>query len=352
MSQSTAHKLTTTRTRVATPRLGKNLLLDAQHNIKDTFLVPSLKFFYSLFAFSLTKLPDNNTLTLCFTNCFVSFLICEKYRSIPVHFHHAKTSMSAFLRFIVRLCCDPEKEEEDEQFRRQRGSLVIESSSSPVVVVESTPMSRSGIMTMVSSSAASGGTYQPILPVETTPQQQQLNPHEHHHHDNDDNENDDGEDCCCQGKYSSSPNSNDHGLHEFFRKIRERWRRYDSMESFRPISSSSSAKENLKAGLSPLRTASSYDASSDIPTISLDEVVLPGSELQQQMARAMSLNLEKQDDECVICMEGFDPTNPRMPTQCGCGRNKTYFHLPCLYQWIEQSEDCPSCRQKLRWEEF
>ena len=257
--------------------------------------------------------------------------------------------MSTFLRFVARLCCDPDDEEENEQFRRQRGSLVGEP-----VVVESTLMSRPSGMTAASTS--NGGTqhnYQPILAAAASSSLHSNNNHPNEHRDEEENEGDgDGEDCCCRGK-SFSSQQNDHGLHDFFRKIRERWRRYDSMETFRPIAAAqASAKANYKAGLSPLRTASTFDGSSDIPTISLDEVVMPGSELQKQMARAMSDCLEKLDDECVICMEGFDPTNPRMPTQCGCGRNKTYFHLPCLYQWIEQSEECPSCRQKLRWEEF
>ena len=89
-----------------------------------------------------------------------------------------------------------------------------------------------------------------------------------------------------------------------------------------------------------------------IPAISLDEVVLPGSALQKEMSAAVAQTLDEQGDECVICLEGFDPTNPQMPTLCGCGENKTYFHLPCLYQWADQDLNCPSCRQRLRWEEF
>lgn len=106
---------------------------------------------------------------------------------------------------------------------------------------------------------------------------------------------------------------------------------------------------------SPLQEATTfqYISDSEIPVaIALDEVVLPGSKIQKEMALKMAAGLEKHGDECVICMEGFDPTNPRMPTLCGCGKNKTYFHLPCLYQWIEQDVNCPSCRKRLEWEEF
>ena len=88
---------------------------------------------------------------------------------------------------------------------------------------------------------------------------------------------------------------------------------------------------------SPLRLAHSFNDKDSIPTISLDEFVMPGSELQQAMSASLKANmtLEDMDDECVICMEGFTDDNPRMPTLCGCGENNTYFHLPCLLVWID-----------------
>lgn len=121
-----------------------------------------------------------------------------------------------------------------------------------------------------------------------------------------------------------------------------------------------------------LRKASTFnddDRGQGLLSIPYEEIVMPGSELQKKMAQIMLMKLKGDDDddsqatemtigdECVICMEGFDDTNPRMPTLCGCGENKTFFHLPCLYQWIQQqgsndNGNCPSCRESLRWEEF
>lgn len=106
---------------------------------------------------------------------------------------------------------------------------------------------------------------------------------------------------------------------------------------------------------SPLREAKTYHSMDDIPSILLEEVVLPGSPLQKQMSMRLQdkgIGSESNEDECIICLEAFDDTNPRMPTTCGCGENKTYFHLPCLYQWVERSKDCPSCRKKLDWIEL
>ena len=99
----------------------------------------------------------------------------------------------------------------------------------------------------------------------------------------------------------------------------------------------------------------------EIPAIPNKSFIMPGSDLQRKMAQAVLSNIEKNknihsvdhgEDECVICLDPFSYENPRMPTICGCGQNKTYFHLPCLYQWIEKDRNCPTCRDTLRWEEY
>jgi hypothetical protein len=250
--------------------------------------------------------------------------------------------MAAWIECVARFCCD--SDDDDDEFSPGRRRL-----SHPRTAV-------------VAPSAMARGTYQ-VAPR-----------HEDGFRD-DDNANDDvrtTDDCCHPRDNNNNnnmecrPGDDPHGLHEFFQKLRARWRKYDSMATTprqRPRSDTLATTDSsvflasdhqtnkLHCHL-PLRTACAFDASREIPTIQPKEVVLPGSALQQQMARSMSLRLEGHGEECVICMDGFEPTNPRMPTTCGCGQNKTYFHLPCLYQWMEQSEECPSCRQALRWEEF
>ena len=170
------------------------------------------------------------------------------------------------------------------------------------------------------------------------------------------------EDGCCLPGSDVEESAHATGIREVFQRLRLRWRLHDPLavvpdgeineSEIDPRDPFAIMKTPEKSSSPPLRQAASFDSSKEIPTIGAAEVVLPGSNLQREMAQVMSRSLERQDDECVICMEGFDASNPRMPTLCGCGQNKTYFHLPCLYQWIEQCRDCPSCRQKLRWEEF
>jgi hypothetical protein len=226
------------------------------------------------------------------------------------------------------------------------------------------------------------------------------------HSYSDDEEYDDNDDDCCQ-PHPSNDNEQS-SLHSLWRNLRNSLRTYDSLERvprrppqdqhdrdhdtaavaalaalgppppplmasfggmFRRANSNSAAvgtskpksledDEHLlsssKPTSSPLRTAVSFSEQSKTPVINPEEVVLPGSALQKLMAAHMAESMEGEiGDECVICMETFDATNPRMPTLCGCGENKTYFHLPCLFEWVEKKGAyCPSCRKRLRWEEF
>lgn len=126
------------------------------------------------------------------------------------------------------------------------------------------------------------------------------------------------------------------------------------LQGFDKSDVNSHSKES-RSIISPLLTATVYKSMNDIPSIALEQVVLPGSPLQHQMSIRMKnkgILSESTEDECVICMEPFHDSNPRIPTKCGCGDNMTYFHLPCLYQWAEQCVQCPTCREELIWKEL
>ena len=270
--------------------------------------------------------------------------------------------MGTLLRCLLRTCFgDPEEGPEDYDDHH-----------------DSTPAAQVAAPVSASSSLSRGS----LVAYQSAPRS---DPDEREADDDEDDQHDDDDTCCHQGRNNSSNDSNASGsssqysgLQEFWSKLRERIATFETVASssddgqetsilatgannysiFRrsrkpkPIPQNNN-NSHVDVSKQPfLKTASTFDASSDVPTISPEEIVMPGSKLQAQMALAAAKSLEAMGDECVICMEGFDPTNPRMPTLCGCGQNKTYFHLPCLYQWIEQSRDCPSCRKKLRWEEF
>jgi len=130
----------------------------------------------------------------------------------------------------------------------------------------------------------------------------------------------------------------------------------DSVHSLRtPSTDEDKKRPSKKEALLKEACSFQFDAQKEVLSIQSSEFVMPGSDMQKRMALAMSKQHfagDGAEDECVICMDTFSYENPRMPTLCGCGENNTYFHLPCLYQWIEQNQNCPSCRKRLRWEEF
>jgi hypothetical protein len=110
--------------------------------------------------------------------------------------------------------------------------------------------------------------------------------------------------------------------------------------------------------------------------------ILPGSELQKaialslqvlnfhnQLVRSLSLSVSRHlcfhstqaqglgitpvEPECVICLETFSRSNPRLPTLCNCGVGRVNFHHSCLLEWIVQHGEstCPSCDTTLYYEE-
>jgi Ring finger domain len=287
--------------------------------------------------------------------------------------------MASLLRCFCRVCCDEYSDSEDEQESSLRHQDDHDDDNMPIA-------SRSSLLQREAANNQETPFSSPLSTEQRSPPSQ---PRFHHDSARVDNPSDDHRQnhhhrsplhipahrhahntressCCCRDSrrgYCEFPSRhNAPNIHDFFRHFSDRWRLYDVLERTDNHASDDSSTDSHsspcnipsppKSIHSPLKPARSFDASQGTLTIGLEEVVLPGSDLQKEMARTMSLTLEKYGDECVICMEGFTPDNPRMPTLCGCGENKTYFHLPCLYQWVDQSPDCPSCRQKLQWEEY
>lgn len=91
-----------------------------------------------------------------------------------------------------------------------------------------------------------------------------------------------------------------------------------------------------------------------------ENFVEPGSELQAAIAMSMKPLEDDGEDgsneiddlvECVVCMDEFTKENPSVRTLCGCGENKSLFHLGCLYEWLDRQPNCPTCRQEIFFEE-
>ncbi|XWS34218.1 hypothetical protein CRYUN_Cryun21dG0021600 [Craigia yunnanensis] len=47
---------------------------------------------------------------------------------------------------------------------------------------------------------------------------------------------------------------------------------------------------------------------------------------------------EDEEDVCPTCLEEYIPENPKIVLQCSHS-----YHLSCIYEWMERSENCPIC---------
>ncbi|KAG6399002.1 hypothetical protein SASPL_140475 [Salvia splendens] len=43
-------------------------------------------------------------------------------------------------------------------------------------------------------------------------------------------------------------------------------------------------------------------------------------------------------DECPTCLEEYTSENPKITAKCN-----HHYHLSCIYEWMERSENCPVC---------
>ncbi|GAB2288967.1 hypothetical protein Dimus_023272 [Dionaea muscipula] len=52
------------------------------------------------------------------------------------------------------------------------------------------------------------------------------------------------------------------------------------------------------------------------------------------------------EDVCPTCLEEYTAENPKIVTKCS-----HHFHLGCIYEWMERSENCPVCGKVMAFEE-
>ncbi|XP_024364636.1 E3 ubiquitin-protein ligase At3g02290 isoform X2 [Physcomitrium patens] len=59
-----------------------------------------------------------------------------------------------------------------------------------------------------------------------------------------------------------------------------------------------------------------------------------------------ALSMLDDEDVCPTCLDGYTVENPRITTECG-----HYFHLSCIYEWMERSNHCPLCDKDMVFDE-
>ncbi|CAA0810288.1 RING/U-box superfamily protein [Striga hermonthica] len=52
------------------------------------------------------------------------------------------------------------------------------------------------------------------------------------------------------------------------------------------------------------------------------------------------------EDVCPTCLEEYTTENPKIITKCS-----HHFHLGCIYEWMERSDNCPVCGKVMAFDE-
>ncbi|KAL2528581.1 RING/U-box superfamily protein [Forsythia ovata] len=63
-----------------------------------------------------------------------------------------------------------------------------------------------------------------------------------------------------------------------------------------------------------------------------------------KLKRGFDHNYTSSEDEdvCPTCLEEYTPENPKIMTKCS-----HHFHLGCIYEWMERSDNCPVCGKEM-----
>lgn len=54
----------------------------------------------------------------------------------------------------------------------------------------------------------------------------------------------------------------------------------------------------------------------------------------------------EEEDVCPTCLEEYTEENPKITAQCS-----HHFHLGCIYEWMERSDNCPVCGKEMEFSE-
>nr|XP_018675251.1 PREDICTED: E3 ubiquitin-protein ligase At3g02290-like isoform X2 [Musa acuminata subsp. malaccensis] len=91
----------------------------------------------------------------------------------------------------------------------------------------------------------------------------------------------------------------------------------------------------------PLRSENVTDAESTDRKENIDgsKACFSESSLKLQSAQmTVGCSLSEDEDVCPICLEEYTYENPRVDMQC-----THQYHLGCIYEWMERSQNCPFC---------
>lgn len=101
------------------------------------------------------------------------------------------------------------------------------------------------------------------------------------------------------------------------------------------------------AGVIPLAAGNQVDEDKIIRSSSSNSNLVPADACKEsKCSKLISLPIIEDEDECPICLECYEDENPKIMIKC-----RHYYHLGCLYEWMERSATCPMCSKVMEFEE-
>lgn len=77
------------------------------------------------------------------------------------------------------------------------------------------------------------------------------------------------------------------------------------------------------------------------------------SKVQLKLSSSKSTNNDwhvwlssEDEDVCPTCLEDYTSEDPKIMTKCS-----HHFHMGCIYEWMERSENCPVCGKEMEFDE-
>ncbi|CAA2991850.1 E3 ubiquitin- ligase At3g02290-like [Olea europaea subsp. europaea] len=73
----------------------------------------------------------------------------------------------------------------------------------------------------------------------------------------------------------------------------------------------------------------------------------PRLSITNTTAESALINTSFEDEDvCPTCLEEYTTENPKIITKCF-----HHFHLGCIYEWMERSDNCPVCGKEMAFDE-
>uniref|UniRef100_A0A1D1XQH8 RING-type E3 ubiquitin transferase n=1 Tax=Anthurium amnicola TaxID=1678845 RepID=A0A1D1XQH8_9ARAE len=109
-------------------------------------------------------------------------------------------------------------------------------------------------------------------------------------------------------------------------------------EGSQAIKRSSSSSGTLHVGAAKKQDITDIEEESKAAHPESEKIFLSG-----KAAYGIDYMLTSEDEDvCPTCLEEYTSDNPKILTQCS-----HHFHLSCIYEWMERSENCPLCGKEM-----